>query len=72
MPLLPIFMLGIIIGVLLSYSYHMYENNTPSKTKLEIQEYTINSQKNDIEMLTRLNEKLYQEINDLKRQLNIK
>lgn len=72
MAMFPVFMIGVIVGFALSYAWFMYKRETPSQIKLETQEYTINSQKNDIELLTKLNEKLYAEINDLKKQLNIK
>lgn len=72
MAMFPVFMIGVIVGFALAYAWFMYKKETPSQIKLETQEYTINSQKNDIELLTKLNEKLYAEINDLKKQLNIK
>lgn len=58
------------MGILMTAVYYVYKEETPSQTKLETQEYTINSQKNDIEMLTKLNEKLYAEIKELKKELN--
>ena len=69
MNMLPIFMIGVIVGIALTYAWVMYKMETPSQVKIETQEFTIRSQKNDIEMLTKLNEKLYKEIAELKNEL---
>lgn len=72
MAMFPIFMIGLIVGIAISYAWFMYRKETPSQIKIETQEFTIKSQKNDIELLTQLNEKLYEKIAKLEQELKNK
>lgn len=72
MAMFPVFMIGLIVGITLAYAWFMYKKETPSQIKIETQEFTIKSQKNDIELLTQLNEKLYEKIAKLEQELKNK
>ena len=67
MPMLPVFLIGLAVGIVLSYAWYMYKNGLPSETKIKTQEMIIELQKNDIEALTKLNKKLYKEIEELEK-----
>lgn len=69
MAMLPIFMIGFIMGILLSTAYFEFKKDVPSDVKVHIQEAEILKQKNDIEMLEKLNQKLYDEIAELKKEI---
>ena len=70
MAMLPIFMIGMVVGIILSYAFYKYKEDTPSNAKIEWQEREIEQLEKDNDMLMNLNEKLYNEINDLKQELN--
>ena len=72
MPMLPIFMIGLIVGIALSYAWYMYKKDTPSDVKIKIQEAEIIRYKSDAEQLEKLTEKLYEEIAELRNELNNK
>jgi len=64
--MLPIFMIGLIVGIALSYAWYMYKKDIPSEVKIKIQEAEIVRYKSDIEQLEKLNNKLYKEVEELK------
>ena len=66
MNMLPIFLIGLIVGIALSYAWYLYKKDTPSEVKIKIQEADIIRYKSDIEQLEKLNKKLYEEIAELK------
>ena len=70
MAMLPIFMIGMVVGIALSYAFYKYKEDTPSNAKIEWQEREIEQLERDNDMLMNLNEKLYNKINDLKQELN--
>ena len=51
MAMFPIFIIGLISGVILSSVYNMYKKETPSETRLKLLEAEIASLKNDKELL---------------------
>lgn len=65
MAMLPIFMIGLIVGIALSYVWYKYKEDVPSKVKVELQEKEIKRQKSDNEMLHNLIDKLYKKIDEL-------
>lgn len=65
MAMLPIFMIGLIVGIALSYAWYKYKEDVPSKVKVELQEKEIKRQKSDNEMLHNLIDKLYKKIDEL-------
>lgn len=72
MNMLPIFIIGLIVGIAVSYAWYMYKKSTPSEVQLHVQEAEIIRYKNDISQLEKLNEKLYKEIAELKNELEHK
>ena len=68
MNMLPIFMIGLIVGIALSYAWYKYKEDVPSKVKVELQEKEIKRQKSDNEMLHNLIEKLYKKIDELEKE----
>ena len=72
MSMLPIFMIGLIVGIALSYAWYMYKKDTPSDVKIKIQDAEIIRYKSDVEQLEKLTEKLYKEIAELKNELKNK
>ena len=66
MAMLPVFLIGLFVGILLSYAWYLYKKDTPSDVKLKIQQAEIMRYKCDLEQLEKLNEKLYKEIAELK------
>ena len=70
MAMLPIFMIGFIVGVAISYTFYVYKKDVPSDVKIRMQEEEIIRQKDDNNMLEQLNKKLYEKIDKLEHQLN--
>ena len=68
MNMLPIFMIGLIVGIALSYAWYKYKEDVPSKVKVELQEKEIKRQKSDNEMLYNLINKLYDKIDKLEKE----
>jgi hypothetical protein len=68
MNMLPIFMIGLIVGIALSYAWYKYKEDVPSKVKVELQEKEIKRQKSDNEMLHNLIDKLYKKIDELEKE----
>ena len=71
MPMLPIFVFGIAVGIIVTNIYHMYKKETPSETRLHMLEKELEQKKKDKEMLDKLVEKLYKRIDDLKDELTL-
>ncbi len=71
MAMLPIFVFGIVVGVVVTNIYHMYKKETPSETRLHMLEKELEQEKKDKEMLDKLVEKLYKRIDDLKDELTL-
>ena len=72
MAMFPIFVIGLVVGAVLSYTWFMYKKDTPSDVKLEIQEKEIRRQQSDIDMYHKLTDRLYEEIAELKHELESK
>lgn len=72
MAMLPIYMLGVVSGILLSIMYNIYRSETPSETKIRIQEAEIIRRKSDNDMLEKLVDKLYAKIDKLEKELQEK
>jgi hypothetical protein len=66
MGMFPVFIIGFLVGFILTYAVYCYKKDAPSETKLHIQEAEIIRYKSDIAQLEKLNEKLYEEIAELK------
>ncbi len=69
MAMLPIFIIGLVVGIALSYAWYMYKKDTPSEVKLKIQEAEIIRYKSDLDMYHDLTDKLYAKIDELEKEL---
>lgn len=69
MNMLPVFVIGLIVGIILSYVWYVYKKDTPSEVKLKIQEAEIIRYKNDNDMLNNLVNKLYEKIDVLEKEI---
>ena len=69
MTMFPVFMIGVIIGIALSYAFYKYKEDTPSQVKIQMQERQIKSQENDNKMLNDLVDRLYKKIETLETKL---
>lgn len=69
MAMFPIFMIGLVVGIAVSYAFYKYKQDIPSETKIHVQENIINQQKNDINILEQLNNKLYNKIDKLEKEI---
>ena len=67
MAMFPIFIIGLLAGILFSYVYLRYIKAIPSKTKFDIQEKTIVSLREDIEALQLANEDLREQLKEKKK-----
>lgn len=67
MAMFPIFMIGLVAGVILGYVFSIYKKETPSETKFRIMEAEIIALKSDKEMLEKLTDKQYKELEELKK-----
>lgn len=65
MAMLPIFVFGIVVGVVVTNIYHMYKKETPSKTRLHMLEKELEQEKKDKQMLDELVNRLYEKIDNL-------
>lgn len=70
--MLPVFMIGVLIGIILSYTWYLYKRDTPSDMKVKLQEKEIERQKSDNEILHNLINKLYAKIETLEKELESK
>ena len=66
MAMFPVFIVGLLAGILFSYVYVRYMKAIPSKTKFDIQEKTIVSLREDIEALQLVNEDLRKQLEEKK------
>ena len=66
MAMFPVFIVGLLTGILFSYVYLRYIKEIPSKTKFDIQEKTIVSLREDIEALQLVNEDLRKQLEEKK------
>lgn len=71
MAMFPIFMIGLTVGGVLGYVFSVYKKEKPSETRLHILETELVQEKKDKEMLNKLVEKLYKQIDDLKDELTL-
>ena len=62
----PIFVIGLIAGILLASVYFYYVKSIPSNTKFKLQEDTIKSMQEDMRIMELTNKKLKQQITQLK------
>ncbi len=69
MAMFPIFMIGLVVGMAVSYAFYKYKQDIPSETKIHVQENIINQQKDDIHILEQLNDKLYDKIDKLEKEI---
>ena len=69
MAMFPIFMIGAIIGIALSYAFYKYKEDVPSQVKIKMQERQIKSQESDNKILNDLVDKLYKKIETLETEL---
>lgn len=72
MAMFPVFIVGLLAGILFSYVYLRYIKAIPSKTKFDIQEKTIVSLREDIEALQLVNEDLRKQLEEKKNNRRIK
>lgn len=66
MAMFPVFIVGLLAGILFSYVYLRYIKAIPSKIKFDIQEKTIVSLREDIEALQLVNEDLRKQLEEKK------
>lgn len=69
MAMFPVFMIGVIIGIALSYAFYKYKEDVPSQVKIQMQERQIESQESDNKMLNDLVDRLYKKIKTLETEL---
>lgn len=69
MAMFPIFMIGVIIGIALSYAFYKYKEDVPSQVKIQMQERQIKSRESDNKMLNDLVDRLYKKIETLETEL---
>ena len=69
MAMFPVFMIGVIIGIALSYAFYKYKEDVPSEVKIQLQEKQIKSQESDNKMLNDLVDRLYKKIDTLEPEL---
>ena len=65
MAMFPIFMIGLVLGVICTWAYFNLKRDVPSETRLKLLEDEIRSLKNDNDLLEKLNTKLYAKIDKL-------
>lgn len=70
MAMFPIFIIGLISGIILSTVYNMYKKETPSETQFRMLTKELEQERNDKEMLDKLVDKLYAKIDKLEKELN--
>ena len=70
MAMLPVFVFGIVVGVVVTNTYHMYKKETPSETQFRMLTKELEQERNDKKMLDKLVDKLYAKIDKLEKELN--
>lgn len=71
MAMFPIFMIGLVVGIVVTNIYHMYKKEVPSETKLKLLEAEIIALKGDKEMLEKCIQKKDDSIEQLKQDIEI-
>ena len=66
MAMFPIFMLGIVAGILISYVFFHYVKTIPTNTKFKLQEDTIKNRQDDMRSMELVNDDLRRQIDELK------
>ena len=69
MAMFPIFMIGVIVGIALSYAFYKYKEDVPTQVKIQMQEIQIKSQESDNKMLNDLVDRMYKKIEKLEIEL---
>lgn len=69
MSMFPVFIMGLIVGLIVSYVYYTYKKDIPSDVKIRAQEHIIKQQNDDNTILENLNKKLYDKIDRLEQEL---
>ena len=67
MAMLPIFVFGIAVGIVVTNIYHMYKKETPSETRLHMLEQELEQEKKDQDMLDKQVEQSYMKIDELEK-----
>lgn len=67
MAMLPIFMFGLIMGIVVNTLYNIYKKETPSETRFHMLEKELEQEKKDKEALDKLIDKLYVKIDELEK-----
>lgn len=70
MAMFPIFMIGLIVGIAISYAFYKFKQDVPSEVRIRAQELEIERQKKDNSMLENINKRLYDKIDKLEYELN--
>lgn len=71
MAMFPIFMIGLVAGIVLGYVYSIYKKETPSETRLKLLEAEIITLKSDKEMLEKCIQKKDKNIEQLKQDIEV-
>lgn len=69
MAMFPIFMIGLVVGIAVSYAFYKFKQDIPSNVKIQMQERQIKSQESDNKMLNDLVDRLYKKIDTLETEL---
>ena len=69
MAMFPIFMIGLVVGIAVSYAFYKFKQDVPSNVKIQMQERQIKSQESDNKMLNDLVDRLYKKIDALEAEL---
>lgn len=69
MNMFPIFMIGLVVGIAVSYAFYKFKQDVPSEVKIRTQENIIKRQDNDIKLVEKVNSKLYDKIDKLEAEL---
>ena len=65
MAMFPIFMLGVVAGIMLGYVWFHYTLTIPSNTKFKLQEDTIQNMQDDLRAMELVNDELRSQIETL-------
>ncbi|MDE6946255.1 MAG: hypothetical protein K2P14_03610 [Anaeroplasmataceae bacterium] len=71
MAMFPIFMIGLVVGGIVGYTYSIYKKETPSETRLKLLEAEIITLKSDKEMLEKCIQKKDKNIEQLKQDIEV-
>lgn len=70
MAMFPIFMIGLVAGIILSTAYNVYKRETPSEAQLHILQKALDRETKDKERLSKLVDELYEKIDELENNTN--